>query len=508
MIRFIVSILGAIQLVLSLDHLDQTALNFITESNRTSITPSKNAYFILFTNDKCNECITHEKELDNVFGSVTKALKASPSSAVASKTLIAGTIDIHKHPDVADLLDVSGVPTLMLINTDEEIIEYSGAIKTEPLTAWLSKYLDSIISKKLLSKEQVKQYQRDHEVSIVAELTETDLEPLSQSFRGLRHFVAYAWFPIEGQNKERKLILSKNGTSDPMIYKIEGDLNSVDVQNDIFDWVQENQIPFLGEIDLSNLDSYLHKMQPMIWYIGDRAQRETFRTAVIPLYQQSNSKFKREFWWVWLDPNRSETHGDFVKHYLKPKQVPSIVLTDLDGAGRFQLDIPMHGISAELVQDWISSVLAGKESRELMSADPPENPINKDGTTRLVTSTTQQWLRQVEQKALLFLVETVWCTDCGQVLAYLKDSEKFKSHAHCLSVGRIDGSANELDPHWNLSLVPGVILMKRQPFTGEIKDLEQKTFEKPFEDADSFWSWVEDNTGCTELSSQQKKTEL
>eukprot|EP01054_Gregarina_sp_Poly1_P010909 Gregarina_sp_Poly_1__10908@NODE_852_length_5963_cov_138_077510_g616_i0_p3_GENE_NODE_852_length_5963_cov_138_077510_g616_i0NODE_852_length_5963_cov_138_077510_g616_i0_p3_ORF_typecomplete_len408_score60_25Thioredoxin_6/PF13848_6/1_2e03Thioredoxin_6/PF13848_6/1_3e07ART/PF01129_18/0_21Stn1_C/PF12659_7/2_2e03Stn1_C/PF12659_7/9e02Stn1_C/PF12659_7/1_2_NODE_852_length_5963_cov_138_077510_g616_i0341224 len=310
----------------------------------------------------------------------------------------------------------------------------------------------------LKAEQDVKTFEKEYDVAIIAYTNETGLRLFEEATGAMREIPQYGWVNISDASDKRfnTITVSKRGLADKLEAEIVSNVTAMQV------WLLKAQMPLIGEISLSNIHAYLQDRRPYVWFVGLRNQFEGVRDSLYPITQQP--EFLDKFWWVWLNPAQSEQTIHFIEDKLKPEKIPSFLLTDYEGPGRFYLRKPFPTIKAEDVADWLHSVIAGREKRELASEDVPSETYDPSSKLeKIVSKNVEAKLLRLkdaerEDEIILLALMPLCREPCTEMLSILTKMNEYLIQAQLdrtrckLRVMSIDAYKNELNPAWNISV--------------------------------------------------------
>lgn len=483
--------------------------------NDETIGPADEKYdalLLLFTiPENCPHCDSYVER----FRLHSKELESWLAENLRNATVGLGIMDLRESETTANDLQIEGAPSVVLVKGNY-IHEYGGPLNAETLGPWIQRRMEGAITK-LNGEDEITSFERDYDVAIVAYTNQSGLELFEQATNALREIPQYGWVNVTDIKDPRfnKIYVKKTGLPG----RLEAPLSSNVTEMQL--WLLKAQMPLIGEISLSNIHAYLQERRPYVWFVGLRHQFDSIKHQLYPITQQPDLVDK--FWWVWLNPTQSDQAVHFIEDKLKPERIPSFLLTDFDGPGRFYLKKPFPSIKGEDVAQWLKSVLAGTEIRELSSEETPDEQIDpKMNLEKLVTKHLEPKLLRMRDSErtdeLVLLVVAPMCeSPCDELKEVLKQMNQYLIQAQLdktsckLRLMIIDSYKNELDPRWNISIPQYPTLYfypqiessvmeenRRMPqvdLADKVGRLEKHLYSGAIHDID-IWDWLKSISRC------------
>eukprot|EP01056_Protomagalhaensia_sp_Gyna25_P000460 Protomagalhaensia_sp_Gyna_25__459@NODE_1217_length_2056_cov_53_360932_g969_i0_p1_GENE_NODE_1217_length_2056_cov_53_360932_g969_i0NODE_1217_length_2056_cov_53_360932_g969_i0_p1_ORF_typecomplete_len533_score84_37Thioredoxin_6/PF13848_6/2_8e03Thioredoxin_6/PF13848_6/0_002Thioredoxin_6/PF13848_6/2_3e08Thioredoxin_6/PF13848_6/6_1e03Thioredoxin/PF00085_20/0_0012Thioredoxin/PF00085_20/5Calsequestrin/PF01216_17/1_9e06Thioredoxin_2/PF13098_6/2_1Thioredoxin_2/PF13098_6/67AhpCTSA/PF00578_21/0_037_NODE_1217 len=506
----------AIYQLVSLLPLVNVALAVVPKWNDNTIRAADDqhdALLLLFTiPENCPNCLTYVEKFQANADELDTWLKANLDD---NSTVGIGIMDLRDSEVTANDLQVEGAPSIVLVR-GQYIHEYGGPLSADTLGPWIQRRMQGAITH-LKTEEAVKTFQSEYPVAVVAYANDTGLRLFEQVTEPLREIPQYGWFNVSDPDDPmfNKIVVAKEGLKANIVGELKSNVTDVQL------WLLQAQMPLVGEISLSNIQAYLQERRPFIWFVGLRHQFDSIKHELYPLTQLP--EFYEKFWWVWLNPASSEQTLHFVDDKLKPRRIPSFLITDFEGPGRFHFTNSFPTVTGNDLADWVKAVVAGKEERDLISEEVPgERVDSKTKVEKLVGKLVEAILlrrkdREREDELFVMITTPACHQPCQEMLEVMGNMNRYLIPAQMdresckLRMLVIDAYRNELDPRWNLNanqypttyFLPKISeeSMKRLLAADlnnsaiEVARLEKIPYSGSIHESD-IWDWLTARSGC------------
>eukprot|EP01055_Gregarina_sp_Pseudo9_P000005 Gregarina_sp_Pseudo_9__4@NODE_1002_length_1981_cov_28_585994_g939_i0_p1_GENE_NODE_1002_length_1981_cov_28_585994_g939_i0NODE_1002_length_1981_cov_28_585994_g939_i0_p1_ORF_typecomplete_len534_score59_13Thioredoxin_6/PF13848_6/2_7e03Thioredoxin_6/PF13848_6/0_011Thioredoxin_6/PF13848_6/5_6e07Calsequestrin/PF01216_17/1_1e08Thioredoxin/PF00085_20/0_009Thioredoxin/PF00085_20/0_0062OST3_OST6/PF04756_13/0_015OST3_OST6/PF04756_13/1_1e02ART/PF01129_18/0_098DUF1153/PF06627_11/0_18Med25/PF11232_8/1_7e02Med2 len=469
------------------------------------------ALLLLFTiPENCANCDSYVER----FRLHSEEIESWLRDNIQNGTVGLGIMDLRESEATANDLQIEGAPSMVLVK-DTYIHEYGGPLNAETLGPWIQRRMEGAITH-LKGQEDVTRFEKEYDVAIIAYTNSDGLKVFEQVTSALREIPQYGWVNLEDSKDKRfnKITVKKTGLPQPLEVVMGSNVTEMQL------WLLKAQMPLIGEINLSNIHAYLQERRPYVWFVGLRHQFDSVRHSLYPITQQP--EFLDKFWWVWLNPTQSEQALHFIEDKLKPERIPSYLMTDFNGPGRFYLRKAFPSTKAEDVAEWLRSVLAGKEKRELVSEETPSEVYDPESKLeKLVTKHLESSLLRTKDSArkdeIVLLVVAPMCQDpCKEMQEVMTKMNKYLVQAQLdrpsckIRLMIIDSYKNELDPEWNIAVpqfptvyfypqIEESVMQANRAAQGDLKQkvgaLEKHLYSGAIHDID-FWEWLKPLARC------------
>jgi len=352
---------------------------------------------------------------------------------------------------LASAFAVRGYPTLKLFRNGQYAADYQGGRTAADLVNYMRRQALPSVSE-FTSAEELESAKKNNKVLVVGffENKESEeykqyiasAERLRESFTfgavfdstvaGSQEVFAFPTVVLFKQFDEGKAVLPA------------ADLATLE------SFVVANSLPLLDEVGPTNYNFYMSTGKPIVFVfleLGKAGEKESFTQKLSEIARRTKGKLN----WVFIDQAKYGRYGERLG--LSGQVVPAIAI-EVPSGPHYAFD-EQTIITETTVNQWIDSYLSG-ELKPTIKSEPI--PATNDEPVKVVVADSFGDLVLNNDKDVLVEFYAPWCGHCKNLAPIYEDLASSLSSVDTLVITKIDATANDVDPKFNVQGFPTIKL--------------------------------------------------